>query len=49
MTKKEKIIALFMTLTMFLLIGSFVFTAHKNKPEGHVFQYEKWVFEVFKK
>ncbi len=49
MTKKEKIIALCMTLSMFLLIASFIFTAHKNKPEDHVFQYEKWVFEIFKK
>ncbi len=49
MTKKEKIIAIIFTLTIFLMISSFVFTIQKNKPEGHVFRYEKWVFEVFNK
>ncbi len=49
MSKKEKIIATIFTLTMFLMIGSAIFTLEKNKPEGHVFQYEKWVFQVFGK
>ncbi len=49
MTKKEKIIAIIFTLTIFFMIGSFVYTLERNKPEGHVFQYEKWVFQVFKK
>lgn len=49
MTKKEKIIAILMTITLFLMIGTTIFTLEKNKPQEHVFQYEKWIFQVFKK
>ncbi len=49
MTKKEKILAIIMTLTMFSIIGTAIFTLERNRPEGHVFKYEKWVFQVFKK
>ena len=49
MSKKEKIIATIFTLTMLLLIASAIYTLEKNKPEGHVFRYEKWVFQIFGK
>ena len=49
MSKKEKIIAILMTITLFLMIGTTIFALEKNKPEGHVFRYEKWIFQVFGK
>ncbi len=49
MTKKEKIISIFTIFSFLILLFSSIYTIEKNKPQGHVFQYEKWVFQVFGK
>jgi len=48
MTKKEKIIAIYMTLSMFLLISSSIYTIVKNKPEGYSFRIEIWYQKLIK-
>ncbi len=49
MSKKEKILAIVLTLSMFSLLFSSVYTILKNKPENEVMRYEKWVFQIFGK
>ena len=41
MTKKEKIISICLTLSMLLLMASFIFTLYQNKPEGYKFNIER--------
>ena len=38
-----------LTLSMFSLLFSSVYTILKNKPENEVMRYEKWVFQIFGK
>ena len=48
MTKKEKIIAICFTLSMFLLLASSIATIIYNKPPGYSFNIERLYYELFK-
>ena len=41
MSKKEKIAAILMIISIFLLIASSIFTLYLNKPAGYSFNIEK--------
>jgi len=46
MNKKEKKAAILMTVTIFMLIASHIYTAINNKPEGYKFNIENWVSKI---
>ena len=49
MNRKEKIIAICLTISMFLMIFSSIYTIIKNKPDGCVFRIEKVFINMFNK
>ena len=46
MTKKEKIIAGCCILSMALVIISSIYTLYTNKPEDHIFRYQKIIRNI---
>jgi len=48
MTKKEKIAAVLMMLTMVLLITSYIYTVISNKPAGYSFNIERLYYNLKK-
>ncbi|MBR6297985.1 MAG: hypothetical protein IKR34_01940 [Candidatus Gastranaerophilales bacterium] len=48
MTKKEKIISIYLTLSMFLLITSCIFTLYQNKPKNQNFEIEIFINKILK-
>jgi len=46
MTKKEKIAAIMMLVTLIALSSSCIFTLIQNKPDGYKFRIEKLFYKI---